>query len=187
MRTRKFKKSRSPHKIFLVICEGETEEAYINQLKRYYRLPITIKTKVVGNSITSRLISQYLKELGVTKEDCSVFYVYDGDIKVVKERILSLEGKAIVSTPCIELWFLLHIKTCNKSLNSETIIKELCSSDQLWKNYSKGGLNNEQRHLLITNQEIAMTRAMKLKWPSNPSSNMYDFIIALENERDLVK
>ncbi len=32
---------------FLVLCEGETEEAYINFLKQRYRLPIKIVSKII--------------------------------------------------------------------------------------------------------------------------------------------
>ena len=87
MRVRKYKKSRSPHRVFLVLCEGETEEEYINLLKRTYRLPITIKTKVIGNSINARLVAQYVNDLGVEPEDCSVFYVYDADVKSVLRKL----------------------------------------------------------------------------------------------------
>lgn len=69
MRTRKFKKSRRPHKIFLIVCEGATEEAYVNILKRFYRLPILILTRVCGNALNARLINQYIKDLGLDKDD----------------------------------------------------------------------------------------------------------------------
>lgn len=55
MRERRYKKARKPRKVFLVVCEGETEEDYVNILKRHYRLPITIKTKVSGNAVSIRL------------------------------------------------------------------------------------------------------------------------------------
>ena len=48
---------------FLVLCEGETEEAYINFLKQRYRLPIKIVPKIIGSNISQRLINQYKKEL----------------------------------------------------------------------------------------------------------------------------
>ena len=185
MRVRKYKKSRNPHKVFLVLCEGETEEEYINLLKRVYRLPITIKTKVIGNCINTRLVSQYVKDLGVEQEDCSVFYVYDAAVKPVFEKILSLPGTPIISNPCIELWFLLHLKEHQRSMSSEGMLKELLTTHALWKSYAKGGLNPDQIRHLCELREIAIARAKKLKWPQNPSTNMYDFIEALENEKKL--
>ena len=184
MRIRKYKKARSPHRVFLVICEGETEETYINLLKRHYRLPITIKTKVIGNYINARLINQYIKELGVSAEECSVFHVYDADVKAVLEKILSLPGKAVISNPCIELWFALHLKDFNRAVTSEAIVRELSLIDRIWKSYGKGGLTSDQAKHLVNNKDMAIERAKRLKWPLNPSSNMYDFIDALENEKN---
>lgn len=37
--------------LFLVLCEGETEETYINLLKQRYRLPIRIVSKILGGSL----------------------------------------------------------------------------------------------------------------------------------------
>ena len=80
MRKRKNKQSRLPRKLFLVVCEGETEEKYVELLRAYFRLPIAIKTKVSGNAVNQRLVKQYLKELG--EEDygeSKVFFIYDAD------------------------------------------------------------------------------------------------------------
>ncbi len=182
MRTRKYKKARTPRRMFLVICEGETEEAYVNLLKRHYRLPITIKTKVAGNSISSRLVAQYLKELDVTPEECSVIYVYDADVRLVLEKILSLPGTVIASNPCIELWFTLHIKDYSSPLSSEETVKKLYQAHPLWKSYAKANLTPDQGRHLIDNMRVAALRAQKLKWPLNPSSNMYEFLSMLEKE-----
>lgn len=183
MRSRKYKSSRSPHHVFLVVCEGETEEEYINLLKRAYRLPVAIKTKVTGNSINPRLVNQYIKELGVEPEDCSVFYVYDADVKPVLDKILTLPGTALISNPCVELWFYLHFIDHHRPISSDTIRKDLCSSHPLWRSYSKGVLNKDQGQHLLNNTTEAIIRAKKLNWPQNPSSNMYVFIEALEHEK----
>ena len=95
--------------MIFVVCEGDTEQAYVEMLKRYYRLPITVKTKVSGNRINSKLLNQYIAELGLDKEyECIVFLMYDGDVKAVVDRLNSLKGTLILSTPCIEYWFLIH-------------------------------------------------------------------------------
>ncbi len=100
MRDRKFKKTRKPHKVFLVVCEGETEEEYVNLLKRHYRLPVTIKTKVSGNAISERLVNQYLKELGLARDDdYQVFFMYDADIDLIVEKLLNMAGISILSNP----------------------------------------------------------------------------------------
>lgn len=106
MRERINKKKRHPHRTFLVICEGETEQAYIEALKRQYRLPIAIRTKVSGNNIKERLVRQYLNELGLV--DCDeyrIFYIYDCDVECIVTKLNKLEGTLILTNPCIELWF----------------------------------------------------------------------------------
>ena len=40
---------------FLVICEGETEENYVNFLRQYYRLPIKIVSKIIGSKISQKI------------------------------------------------------------------------------------------------------------------------------------
>lgn len=41
--------------VFLVFCEGETEETYLDYLKQAYRSPIKIIPKVEGGDISQRL------------------------------------------------------------------------------------------------------------------------------------
>ena len=116
MRKRQVTKKKTPHKVFLVICEGETEKTYIETLKRHYRLPIVIKTRVSGTKINQRLVSQYIAELGIDKGDqCHVFFVYDADVDEIVEKLKQLNGTLILSNPCIELWYLLHVKEYRKS------------------------------------------------------------------------
>ena len=183
MRERRFKKVRFPKKAFLVICEGETEKEYVETLKRFYRLPITIKTKVSGNSISRRLVNQYITEVGLISLDNNIFYIYDADVKHVVDTLDTLPGKKILTNPCFELWFLLHIKACTSYQDSNMIIRMLKSSHPGWKNYIKGVLNREQEEILINNRLIAAARSKKLLWPQNPSSNLHDFIETLEKEK----
>ncbi|MDE5871215.1 MAG: RloB family protein [Muribaculaceae bacterium] len=185
MRERRFKKSRKPHKVFLVVCEGETEEEYVNMLKRHYRLPITIKTKVSGNAVSTRLVNQYLKELGLGKDDdCRVFFVYDADVDCIVEKLMEMPGKLILSNPSIELWYLLHSKDHRRYIMSDSILKELIASHSVWSTYSKGRLSMDQQHFLLSNQKEAAIKADRMNWPANPSSNMHDFIKDLETEID---
>lgn len=183
MRERRFKKARQPKKLFLVICEGETEEEYVNLLKRHYRVPITIKTKVSGNTVNQRLVSQYMKELGLGKEDeCHVFYIYDADIDCIVERLLKLPGMTILSNPSIELWYLLHCRDNRRFIAPYSIVKELSASHSVWNFYAKRSLSIDQQGFLLSNQKSATERAEKMDWPANPSSNMHIFIRALEEE-----
>ena len=55
--------SRTMKPVFLIFCEGETEEAYLDYLKQAYRSPIRIVPKIEGDSISQRLIDVRKKEL----------------------------------------------------------------------------------------------------------------------------
>ncbi|MDE5876815.1 MAG: RloB family protein [Muribaculaceae bacterium] len=181
MRERRFKKKRIPRCVFLVVCEGETEKTYVEALKHYYRLPITIKTKVSGNKINSRLVNQYIKELDLTDNDeYKVFYIYDADIEHIVEKLKSLQGSMILSNPCIELWYILHYKSHTSHLLSDNAVRLLTSCHTIWKAYTKGSLSNEQSNGLIHGCKDAIIRSKKLSWPDNPSTNMYLLIEALE-------
>lgn len=183
MRSRKYSKSRQPKRIWLVICEGETEEAYVRLLGREYRLPIVIKTKVLGNRVNQRLVSQWMDELGVDKDDVMVFYVYDADVAPVREKIRTLPGKALISNPCFELWMTLHHKKVTRTLTSEMMVKELSRCHPVWEDYMKGKLSTEQAKQLMANRRLASSRAQELIWPENPSSNVYELIDLLDREK----
>lgn len=183
MRERRFKKARQPKKVFLVVCEGETEEEYVNMLKRHYRLPISIKTKVSGNAVNPRLVNQYMKELGLTKEDeCQIFYIYDADVDCIVDKLLKMPGLTILSNPSIELWYLIHCRDNGRFIAPDSIVKELSSSHGVWNSYAKGRLSGEQQEFLLSNQGMACSRPERMEWPANPSSNMHVFIKALGDE-----
>lgn len=185
MRRRRLQQKKHLREIFLVICEGETEREYIEKLKLYYRLPVAIKTIVSGNKINQRLIAQYLTELGIGKEDTRrIFYIYDADVDDIVEKLSNLDGTLILSNPCIELWYLLHIKDCRNSKKSSEIVKELVAAHAKWANYRKGKLMPDQIKLLIEQRMSASIRAKKLPWHQNPSSNMYVFIDAMEDAKN---
>lgn len=185
MRERRFKKQRSPRQIFLVICEGETEEAYIEILKRHYRLPIIIKTKVSGNYINNRLVSQYIKDVGIESgDDYRIFYIYDADVKNVVDKLNALPGDVILTNPCIELWFMLHVMNFNSEQRSESVVKALMASHPAWRTYGKGRISSEQNDMLIANRHIAIARSQALSWPGNPSSNMGLLIGILEKSKN---
>lgn len=181
MRQRRFSKPKKARQIFLVICEGETEAAYVEMLRGNYRLPITIKTKVSGNQISKRLVDQYVAELGVTdKDEYRVFYIYDADVAPVAAKIKSLDGLALLSDPCIELWFLLHFCSQTSSVDSKGALAKLCELDRQWNAYAKGHFTTQQKESLMARTAHAVARAKRLPSGHNPSTNLYEFIEILE-------
>lgn len=183
MRERRIKKKKDPHGVFLVVCEGETEKEYVELLKRYYRVPVVIKTKVSGTKVNQRLVSQYLYEMGIRDDDnYKVFFVYDADVSHIVEKLKTLDGTPILSNPCIELWFILHVRDYYKRQDSTGIVKDLMASHDIWNNYQKGRLNSEQSKFLIENSDVAIARARHKN--DNPSSNVYLLIEELEKSKN---
>lgn len=185
MRERKLKKIYTPRRVFLVVCEGETEREYVEALKRRFRLPVAIKTKVSGNQINARLIKEYVRELGLlSKDEYHVFYIYDSDVKSIVDKLRQLEGTLILSNPCIELWFMLHSSEHNRATTSDEMVRRLKQSHSAWAHYSKGYLSNDQLNLLFGHVDEAATRARLLDWPENPSTNAYKLIDALNEAKN---
>lgn len=173
MRERRYKKPRTPRRIFLVICEGETEKTYVETLKQHFRLHISIKTRVSGNAINGRLITQYLTELGLDKNNLpDVFKIYDADDEIIVKKLLDLPGTTILTNPCIEFWYLIHAVEWTRHVPSGETLRLLKTSHAIWKNYNKGILHTAQQDFLLQNYHIASERARKLGRYANPSSNM---------------
>lgn len=181
MRKRLRERNITPRKIILVICEGETEAAYVEVLKRHYRLPIAIKSKIAGNKINERLINQFTRELNINKEDCITVYVYDADVSELVEKLKTLKGLLILSNPCIELWYLLHFKNLTRQIVSKEVNELLIAASPEWKSYKKGVLSKKQSEALIYYSHVASGRGKSLCWPINPSSNLYALLELLEN------
>ena len=62
-RKREERKPRRMKKVILVVCEGETEAAYVDFLKQYYRSPIKIVPKVSGHDVNKRKLDEFKKKL----------------------------------------------------------------------------------------------------------------------------
>lgn len=185
MRKRHYGRIRNPRQIILVICEGESEAAYVDLLRKHYRLPITIKSKILGNKINKRLVKQILSQESLTgNEDSRVIYMYDSDVESIIEKLKQLDGTLIISNPCIELWYLLHHQDHSRFSSSKEIVKRLENSLSLWNGYTKGKLTDGQKEFLLNNSEGAVNRAKSLNSFINPSTNMYKFLEILDSEKN---
>ena len=87
---RKQSKPREMKKIFLIFCEGQTEECYVQVLRSKYRVPIKIVARVEGLNISSKEITSHCKSLriGVDDDNVKVFLMYDMDVPLDKSKAL---------------------------------------------------------------------------------------------------
>lgn len=164
-------------KIVLVICEGETEENYINLLKKWYKTPIRIISHIEGTKITQSLIDNRAHELKISKRDkVKTFLMYDMDVPAINKKIKECTAEKLLSNPCFEIWLLLHLKDQKVSISTNVVLKELKKSAVIWKNYVKSSFSETQKTFLKKNVDIAVNRAKKLKEFQNPSSGVYKLV-----------
>ena len=185
------KREQSPslrmRKIALVICEGETEERYINLLKKWYKSPIRIVPRVEGTKITQSLVDNRTRELKLSKWDkVHTFLMYDMDVPSINEKLLACKAEMLLSNPCFEIWLLLHAKDQKAAIETDALVKELKKSAPVWKNYSKSAFTDTQKSFLNDKTDVAVERAKKLQEFQNPSTGIYKLIEMLKGDDRLL-
>lgn len=131
-------KPRKPKNKVIIAVEGKnkTEKLYFDNFddgKKSYSITIA-----KGNDTDPlKLVKSLYKE--IKRQDLSlmegdmVFCVFDVDVdpnknKIIHEAIEFAEEKGIqiiTSTPCVELWFLLHFEYTTATLSNHQVIKRL--------------------------------------------------------------
>jgi len=169
---------------FFVFCEGKTEELYIKYLKSKYRIPFEIDTQIAKNKIKESYIRNYKKNKFTHKKD-KTFLLYDIDAPMMLNKLLAIKDITLLaSNPCIELWYLLHYKNQNASIDCKFCNKELTKRN---RGYVKTVLDTKLEGHLDDNQLKAINRAKKLTHYNNPSSTIYLLIEELENVKKDIK
>ncbi|MEO1416622.1 MAG: RloB family protein [Bacteroidota bacterium] len=178
-RGRRPPRGRKIKPVLYVFCEGETEEAYVNLLKSYFRIPsLIIHSKIAGNNIHSSKIKNY-KQGRPTHEKDQDFLLYDLDVPHIAKHLKSLENVTLlVSNPCIEFWFLLHEKDQQSPVNTQFCCDEVFKRNKI---YQKGKLNEKLKVKLIEKMPKAVKRAKALETYQNPSSTIYRLIDLLQS------
>lgn len=182
-RTYNARSVRKMKPIILVLCEGETEECYVEFLKRHYRLPIKIVSKVVGQKINERLISRILNELKLNvSERIACFLMYDADVPAVVKNIQSCKNAvALLSRPCFEVWFLAHSDYVFRTDFTTADCLHKLKNVPAWKDYRKGFLTAEQQELLWQNRHTAAKNITNTLSEQCAFSMVGDFIETLES------
>ena len=170
-------------RIALVICEGVTEENYINLLRKWYKSPIRIVSHIEGTKITKSLVENRTRELKISPWDkVRTFLMYDMDVAAINKKLLTCKAEMLLSNPCFELWLLLHAKDQKTAISTDTLIQELKKSAHVWRNYSKSVFSDTQKAFLNSNTVAAVTRAKELHEFQNPSTGIYKLIEMLKHD-----
>ncbi len=181
------KREKAPDKrmrrIALVICEGETEENYLNLIRKWYKSPVRIVSRIEGTRITQALVDKHERGLKISDKDkIDTFLMYDMDVSAINKKLMTCKAELLLSNPCFEIWLLLHAKDQKTALSSEAVLKELKKSASVWNNYNKSVYTDTQKTFLREHLEDAINRARALKDYQNPSSRIYRLLEVLENK-----
>lgn len=193
--------NRKSKRVILVAYEGKnkTEKNYFDNFKGIDKNYI-IKTVPGNETDPSNLVKQTIervKELGLNLDDDDrAFCIFDTDIDIRKNKqikeaiVLANENniKVITSSPCIELWFLLHYVYTSAHMNSDEVIRKLK------KYYSKYSKNCNIYPVIYDKTKVAYNNAKKLEKyqlnnnkdiksvEANPHTDIYQIIDELEKK-----
>lgn len=163
-------KGKKMNPTFFVFCEGKTEAAYVDLLRRSFRVPVEIITKVSDSNISQPYIDRCKRERFTTPDD-KTFLMFDLDVSGMLEHLKKLKRTTLLlSNPCIEYWFLLHYKDVNKEITSAECLADLIKTVP---DYTKGAFSATLKNDLIGHLADATTRAKNKKPYSNPSSTIH--------------
>lgn len=155
---------------FFLFCEGKTEAAYVDLLRRSFRVPMEIIVKVSDSNISQPYIDRCKRERFTTNSD-KTFLMFDLDVSGMIEHLRKIKDAILLlSNPCIEYWFLLHYKDVVSELTSAECLSHLKRHDG---KYTKGTFSSQMIKNLIDNISEAGKRAMKKQPYSNPSSTVH--------------
>ena len=166
-RVRKVRKQKSK---ILIAAEGKnkTEKTYFSNFedgKKSYNI-----TYARGNNTDPlKLVKMLIKEIDELKldlqDDDVAYCIFDTDVdpnknKIIEEAIqLARKNniRIITSSPCFELWFLLHYDYTTANMDSEEVIKRL---KEYYPKYEK---NINIYPDIIKEIDLAIDRAKKLE------------------------
>lgn len=155
---------------FFVFCEGKTEAAYVDLLRRSFRVPMEIIARVSDSNISQPYIDRCKREKFTTADD-KTFLMFDLDVPGMLERLRKIKDAVLLlSNPCVEYWFLLHYKDTNKELSTAECLAILKNIDA---DYVKGSFSTAMKKVLLTAIEDATKRARYKEAYTNPSSTIH--------------
>ena len=196
-RVRKVRKQKSK---ILIAVEGnnKTEKIYFNNFEDSKK-NFDISYARGNNTDPLKLVQMLIKEIKDNDldllDDDMAFCIFDTDIDPNKNKVIvnaiklanKNNIKIITSSPCIELWFLLHYEYSTASMSNDEVIKKL-------KNYYPKYKKNINIYPDIKDKmDIAINNAKKLERyqkdnnvkigtvEANPSTEIYKVIEYLIN------
>lgn len=169
--------------VILIVCDGEkTEPYYFNELRKIWKISSAQVDVVRGNKKDpTNIIERAIKLRDDRKKDAKkeiavefdqIWCVFDNDnrtktvIKAIQEA--EKEGfKCALSTPCFEIWYLLHcIYTTSPFRNYTELVREL---KKHYPQYDKVECNIQ---FWIEKLKTALSNASKLRNHNNATGSI---------------
>ncbi|CAM2010044.1 RloB family protein [Acanthopleuribacter pedis] len=165
------KATRNSQAVFLIVTEGEeTEPRYFKALRKDLALAVG-QVDIFGFGYTpKRLVEQAIKKAQKDHYD-QIFCVFDRDAHPHFEAAFRLAKRSrkpvhvIASTPCFEIWYLLHFTYTTKSYHPKEKHSPcdclICDLKTYLPNYAKSEEHLYQK--LKNHRETAKKHAAQLK------------------------
>ena len=174
----KLSKGKVMKPTFFVFCEGKTEAAYVDLLRRNFRVPVEIIVRISDSNISLRFVDTCKREKFTAPQD-KTFLMFDLDVPGMLERLLKIkDATLLLSNPSIEFWFLLHYVDHNAQITSADVLRRLIQIDG---NYAKGPFSTKMRNQLLAAVDDAIDRAKRKPAYDCPSTTVFRLIEAIRS------
>jgi hypothetical protein len=183
--------TKTPRKVMLVVCEGETEKFYFDALREAHRLTraeVVIPAAATGNDPLTLVDYAERREREAGRYD-HIYCVFDRDTHAsfgpAREKIRWLASKRrlplpiaeAISIPCFEIWVLQHFQQTDRPFGtSAEVIAHLRAGP--WPAYVKADISVAK--IMVTRVDTAIANA---KWlvarnsvtgSDNPFTNLHE-------------
>lgn len=117
-RSQRHARQQPQRQVILIVCEGQTEEAYFTAVKAFYGRSAALNFKITRDrSDPVKVVEKGIRDNKNNDFD-RVFCIIDGDkpdrTTLARKRIEKHDNMdLIVSVPCFEIWLLLHFEPCD--------------------------------------------------------------------------
>ncbi len=198
------KAKRSPYETIHIICEGKTECDYFNRLIKFFRLNTANVIAIPSEGSAPSSIVYHAFEIAKNTPNIDqIACVFDRDRHESYERAITEiknhkprpkdkskpKYQTVTSTPCFEIWLLLHFCYTTKAYSysgSKSAADHLIMDLRKYlASYSKG--NADWFNKIINSLDTAIKNAKQLKKHNkktlsiNPSTNIQELIEFLKN------
>lgn len=168
------------------MCEGESEEAYLNMLKQKYRLP-NVKIKVVAADLSGESLIKKAIETMNYHHVKRGYVIFDRDehkfpeLQRCKKLADNNNISIIFSSVDFEIWILMHFEPVTRSYTRKELEKKLSGKNYFNTNY-KTFKGNSYQKFLFDKVQYAVDNATKLyktkdNWiTDDPFTNIHLYI-----------